>query len=312
MLLRISILLLALCSGCSYVPRTAEYQEQYLHLKNHKPSYSHCHCSKYFVLLLVNARHLDYSNGKCLLRTLVKHPSDGSKNTDVGHAWILLHGYIDGKPVVIEGGHSGELGLAQPRYFDGIMNYVDYGYSNPNQREVQEPKYEPNPVKYLWETQKDGFFQKGAGGHFPTYAIKIDLTPNQFAAIMSYIDPSHYDYSNYAITGNQCSSFVANVAQIADLELCSVVSIPIPQKIRVGSGEFVLWEDYCYSQLTISSPDILEKSMMRAVDEGRAHYALPFYLKKWKKRRCIFCNWRNFCDTVSKIPERYQRIRLLR
>lgn len=310
MLLRFTLLLLLICSGCGVRPKTPEYCRQYAHLKNHKPNMIPNSSSEYYVLLLADARHLDYSDGKCLLRTLVKHPSDGSKNSDVGHAWILLHGVVDGKSVIVEGGHSGELGWCQPRYFDGIMNNIDYGYSNPTQKEKQCPRYEPNPIRYLWETQRDGFFQNEAGGHRPTYAIKINLTPKQFKSILLYINPMHYDYSNYAITGNQCSSFVANVAQIAGVNLCCKVTIPIPQRIRIGKEGYTLWEDPGYSQLTISTPDILEKSMMLAVEEGKVEYALPYYLKNRRKRRCPRCHWHTLCETLSDFPYRYKRARL--
>lgn len=61
-----------------------------------------------YIVFLVNARQLDYSSFRSVLRTIAKHPSDWSKNGDVGHAWIYLKG-----DEVIEGGHSGELGLDQ-------------------------------------------------------------------------------------------------------------------------------------------------------------------------------------------------------
>ena len=82
-----------------------------------------------------------------------KHPSDGSKNGDVGHAWIYLQGNVNGESIVIEGGHSGELGICQPKYFDGIMNYVEYGYADSSCGEMCCLRNEPNPVKYLWASQ---------------------------------------------------------------------------------------------------------------------------------------------------------------
>ena len=159
------------------------------------------HATPYFLVLAVEARQLDYSHGKAFLKTMVKHPSDGTKNGDVGHAWILLRG----RNITIEGGHSGERGCCQPKYFEGVMDYLEAGYRN--------------PAQYLWEVQRDGFFQKGNGGHRPTFAVKVNLTKGEFEAIRNFIDPRHYDYANYAITGSQCASFVARVAQIAGLEL---------------------------------------------------------------------------------------------
>jgi hypothetical protein len=39
-----------------------------------------------------------------------------------------------------------------------------------------------------------------------------------------------------------------------------------------------LWEDPCYSTLTFSTPDQLEKSLMEAVANGKGEYALDWYL----------------------------------
>jgi hypothetical protein len=263
--------------------------------------------ANYYLILAIDARHLDYSNGKELLKTMVKHPSDGSKNSDVGHAWILLHGIVDGKCVVVEGGHSGELGRRQPKYFEGVMNYIDYGYSNPSEEQKRCPRGEPNPIKHLWEAQKDGFFQEGSGGHKPTFAAKINLTKAQFESICTFIDPRHYDYSNYAITGNQCSSFAAYVAQLAGVELDFEVAIPIPQILSVNRRRYILWEDPQYSLITLSSPDILEKSLMEAVARGRAEYILPWYLKHRYPKKGFRRKTFELYRAIRYFPSRYKR-----
>lgn len=64
----------------------------------------------YALILLVNARHLDYRTAASCLKTTAKHPSDGSKNGDVGHAWIVLKG-PEGE---IEGGQSGRQAAINP------------------------------------------------------------------------------------------------------------------------------------------------------------------------------------------------------
>jgi hypothetical protein len=225
---------------------------------------------EYFVVFLVNARHLDYSDGSKLLKTVAKHPSDWSKNGDVGHAWIYLEGTDDKGLFVLEGGHSGELGILQPKYFEGVMNHIEKGD-------------EPNPVKYLWETQKDGFFQKGSSYHKPTFAAKVDLTKEQFYRIRRYIQ--FYDYSNYAITGNQCASFVAQIAEIAGLSLQSTVTIPIKPTVKFKGETYPLWSDPIYNEITISSPDILEISLKQAVKEGKAQSALKWYNKELRTPR---------------------------
>ncbi|MFQ5730011.1 MAG: hypothetical protein ACE5GN_06590, partial [Waddliaceae bacterium] len=84
-------------TSCGRHFKTPSYAQQYVHLNQHFYAGQKVSSSDYYLILAVDARHLDYSNGKELLRTMVKHPSDGSKNSDVGHAWILLHGVVDGK-----------------------------------------------------------------------------------------------------------------------------------------------------------------------------------------------------------------------
>ncbi len=259
-LITMIILSLFFIQGCS-TPQTAAYREMYAHLKAPQVEVEPFIDSDYYLMIFVDARHLDYTNNCSFLNTVAKHPSDGSKNRDVGHSWIYLHGPID-----IEGGHSGELGIIQPKYFDGIMDYIDYGYVF--KEDCSLPfRYEPNPIKYLWEIQHDGFFQRGSGGHIPTYAVKIDLTPEQFERIYSFI--CSYDYTHYSITGNQCSSFVSHIAVLADLDLECEVTMKIEPEIYYRGRTVRLWSDPSFSLITISSPDILEKSLMKATTEGK-------------------------------------------
>ena len=60
-----------------------------------------------FIIFAVDARKLDYSDCSRLLKTMAKHPSDGSKNSDVGHAWI----YLKQGDSILQGGHSAERGI---------------------------------------------------------------------------------------------------------------------------------------------------------------------------------------------------------
>lgn len=219
--------------------------------------------------LFVTARHLDYSGFKELLQTMAKHPSDGSKNGDVGHAWIRLEGEIEGRRICLEGGHSAETGRCQPKYLEGIAERIEKG--------------EPNPIEYLWSAQKDGFFQRGSGGHTPTYAVRRRLTKEQFLSILSYIRPEHYDYRNYSLVTSQCASFVANVAEIAGLDLDISVTISIPRYVRYAGKQVELWNDPVYASLTVASPDVLEKSLKRAVKERLVERIwIQKSLSKWR------------------------------
>src|SRR5262249_3565265 len=129
------ILILLVSVGC-VAPSTTAYREMYSHLNAIPTFQNNQNPSPYFLVILVDARHLDYTQNRSLLKTLCKHPSDWSKNGDVGHAWIYLQGTFENRVVVLEGGHSGECGYIQAKYFEGVMDYAEAG--------------DDNPVRYLW------------------------------------------------------------------------------------------------------------------------------------------------------------------
>jgi len=242
-------------------------------------------CSDYFLVILTSARQIDYSNNQAFFRTLTKHPSDGTKNCDVGHAWIYLHGKMEGQCAYLEGGHSGELGTIQPTYFQGI---VERCQSN-----------DPNPAKYLWAIQKDGFFQEGSGGHRPTFAAKVNLSPEQFHEIMQYIQ--NYNFQEYSIVRSQCSTFVTEIAEIAGLTLEHRQTMYIDPILKCGRERYRLWNDPKYSCIRFSSPDVIEKSLKCEVSSGQAEYALPWYRKNRPQPK------RNLWRDIVMFPERLAR-----
>ena len=262
-----------------------EYRQFYAHLYQPRMHWHQMEATDYFLVILVDARHLDYTEGWKFLHSVAKHPSDCSKNGDVGHAWIYLQGKRQGKILSIEGGHSGERECPPARYFDGLMNYHEWGYANPTEEQMKNTRYEPNPVKYLWTPREDGFFQRGSGGHSPTFAAKVSLTPQQFEQILQFIHPKSYPYKDYALQGPHCTSFVTEVAKIAGLTLKSYEKMKIPQSVLFNRCWIKLWDDPFYSTFAFPTPDVLEKSLMQAVERGEAEDALSWYLKTRKTNR---------------------------
>lgn len=304
-LIRLLILLL-ICSSCAY--RSPHYYQAYAHIC--KPiSAPPLSKSDYYLIFLVDAPRLDYRDSRCFLKSIAKHPANGSKNGDVGHAWLYLHGIAEEKEWVIEGGHSGELGEVQPRYWEGVLNYALYGYviPPPSQRSF---RFEPNPVKYLWEPQNDGFFQLGSGNHTPTFAAKINLTAEQFQRVKNYIDPFYYPYQQYSLTGKQCSSFIAEIATLIDFPLEHQVTLSIQPQVALGKQTLQLWSDEYYSKITFSSPDRIEQSLVEAVREGRAENALYWYLKRYGKSKPQ--KIAETYESLRLLPSRLERIHLLR
>lgn len=247
MLFKFLLLLLFVSSCCT--PRTEAYREAYAYLDTH-PSSEPFFETPYYLVIFVNARHLDYTNGDSFLSTCLKHPSDGSKNGDVGHAWL----YLKGPSGVITGGQSGETGRDQPRYLDGILDNMRLGAKD--------------PVRYLWCSQSDGYFEAGSGGHKPTFAAKIDLTEEQHAAIVDYI--RRYDFREYNLVSHQCTTFVKGAAALAGLDLEDKVDLHLPQTIRFRGRAYPLYESDEYAVLSCGSPDRLERSLYEAVLQGKA------------------------------------------
>lgn len=257
--------LLLVVVGCA--PQSPRYRQFYSHLSQPLPPATPTWDSPYFLVVYVDARHLDYTDNASFFRTVAKHPSDCSKTGDVGHAWIYLQGVVDDEIVCIYGGHSGERGVIQAKYFDGIMNNIDFGDANPTESQMDCPKYEANPAKYLWDVQYDGYFEWGSGMHKPTFAAKIDITCEQFERIVQYIKT--YDYRRYSLVQNQCSSFATHIASLAGIDLECETTINLESVMYYRGEQIRFWTDPSYARLTLSTPDVLEKSLMDAVRDGR-------------------------------------------
>lgn len=250
--------------------------------------------SRYFLVVLVVARHLDYTDSTRLLKTMAKHPSDGSKNGDVGHAWIYLKGEVDGKPYYLEGGHSGELGVFQPRYLEGVWDNIVLGAKD--------------PISYLFCPQGDGFFQIGNGNYSPTFAAKIDLSQEQFGHIKQFIES--YDFSTFSLTDKQCTHFAVRIAALAGLILKDQCAVSIHQHLHFSGHCIQLWQDPKYGEIQFGSPDVLEKSLMEVVASGKAECALKWYRKQ--NAKCLKCKARQSFYNLKMFPERLLRFLLWR
>lgn len=232
-----------------------------------------------YIVFLVEARGLDYSTNPHLLRTIAKHPSDGTKNSDVGHAWILL---VNGDEIIC-GGHSGETGTLQMKYIEGVFTLAE--------------KQDPNPIRYLFCIQKDGHFQKGSGGHKATFAAKADLTEAQVQEIKDIL--KSYPFENYAISGNSCCGLIEQIGFKLGLLMDSSVTIEI-QPFYKG---IQLWEDPCYSKITIQSPDRLQNSLISLCKEGCLENVTPYIVE----RVCFSCQMKKTGEDIKLLPKRTLR-----
>lgn len=241
-------------------------------------------CEEYFVVFLVNARQLDNSCTKNFLKSVAKHPSDGSKNGDVGHAWIYLHG-----DEIVEGGHSGEFGIDQPRYMEGVMDNIALGAKN--------------PASYLWVSQSDGCFQEGNGGHLPTFAAKVPLTQAQYLEICAFIQ--NYPFHDYCLTTRQCCTFVREIGKIAGVHLEDQATLKLDACLSIGNTTYKFWEDPCYEYLTYGSPDQMESSLKSLVAHGQAENVTKWYRETHQP--CLQCRFKQTLTTIWNFPLRLFR-----
>jgi len=258
------------------VPKSESWPQQYQHLNYTIPENSHYTKTDYYIVFLVSARHLDYSDSRILFEA-VSNIDNKLKRNRVGHSWIYLRGIKNGKVVILEGGQSVGYAKKQAGFLEGVINLANYGYANPTSTEKKQYRYEPNPIKHLWDERDDGYFHKNKATPSPTFAAKINLTEAQFEKVLPFMDPDNYSYKKFSVTGNQCSSFLVAVANLVGIELEHSVTIDIPPEFNVNGKTYRLWEDPQYSKLTFSTPDVLERSLIQLVMEGHAEYALGRY-----------------------------------
>ena len=258
------------------VPKSELWQQQYQHLNYTIPENNHFTKSEYYIVFLVAARHLDYSDSRILFEA-VSNIDNKMRRSRVGHSWIYLRDIKDREIIIMEGGQSVGFGKLETGFVEGVVNLANYGYAEPTAAEKQHYRYEPNPIKHLWDERNDGFYQQGSGLLAPTFAAKVDITQEQFEKVLAFMDPDKHSYKKFSLTGKQCSSFVAEAAELVGLKLEHVVTIDIPPEFELNGKRYRLWQNPKYSKLTFSTPDVLECSLIQLVMEGRAEYALDWY-----------------------------------
>ena len=254
------LLLLSLVScRAPHVHHSPAYLQQYQHLSLIRHPLNTLEAeSPYTLTIYVRAPRLDYTSFLKLCHSTQVHPVDGNRNGDVGHAWVRLVGQRDGETLCVEGGHTGDFGHSCPKYAVGIRKLIEKG--------------DPNPIRYIWTTKHDGIFQPGNGGHSPTFAAKFNLTQKQFEKALRVVNS--YDYQTYRLLDRQCASFAVAVAQAAEIELDHTLDIEIEPVIRLYGCSVPLWSDPYYRRIKLTTPDILERSLIYKVADGQAR-AIP-------------------------------------
>jgi len=211
------------------------------------------------LVVLVDAVGIDYATGEAFFRTMARHPRCRKQDHSVGHAWMILRG-----PVWVECGHTGEFGLDEPDLKDSLLGALK--------------RNDPDPLACFWRPLTNGRFELGSGGHVPSAAVEFDLSPRQYEAIRKFIHD--YDYRMFCVRDRVCTHFVTQAAALAGITLGHRVTINIPKQAHFDGRLINWWTDAKYSRLTYGSPDVLEKSLKKAVENGVGRNVLEKYKKQ--------------------------------
>ncbi len=219
--------------------------------------------NEYFLVVLVDARHLDYTTPENYFDTI----SQGlffQQDPNTGHAWVVLAGKQDGKPWIFEGGHTGEFGLYAPRYFDEVVH-------------LAWDEHHPNPASYLFYVLPDGTLQYGSGGHKPTFAAAFSLTEKEYLRIRRLLTTDGYDFSRWGIRGPNCIRFAAACLASTGIEVNCQEKFELPRSFSYKGQEVLLWSDPVYSSFYVDTPELLEKRLWELVQHGKAVVATKWY-----------------------------------
>ncbi len=209
------------------------------------------------LIVLVAPIGIDFSSVSNMLKTFHTRPRGGKSKDTVGHSWVML---CEGGRC-LECGHSGEHGFEDNNYYHGALALARAG--------------DPNPAKALFRTMDDGEFVTHSSGHTPLIAVRFWLTEQEYAKTREFI--AAYDYKHFALTKGQCTSFAAGVAAAAGIELGSGITLALPRVLSFKGTEYVFWTEPQYSSISFSAPEVLEQSLLLALEQGLGEDALEWY-----------------------------------
>ena len=173
--------------------------------------------------ILTEAAKWDFSEPTSLLLSIWLRPW--------AHAWIMLES-PGGR---LEFGHTGDFGLAKPRYHEGVMQRARDG--------------DPNPIGYLWQTMSDGQFQLGKPNRPPTFVWRMPITGRRYQLLYEYAMQRKYD--QFGVRTNNCTDMVAEMAALAGINLS-----PPHSPYRAAGNEGVGSDAACLDGPTIPHPGV--------------------------------------------------------
>ena len=211
----------------------------------------------YNLYVLTDTKGFDFTSAESFLKTLHKHPRGGKQDHSVGHSWVLLQSPDE----LLECGHTGEFGLEEQGYYSGLSSLIR--------------KRDPDPVRYLHVTMRDGEYHSGPGSHEPSFVARFPITADEHRALHAYIEG--YDYAVFSLTTRQCTDFVAGALKLIGIEVPTKITLVLPEKVHYGLKEMRLWTDPKFSRITLGSPEVVRKGLLELVERGLAHDATEWY-----------------------------------
>ncbi len=204
----------------------------------------------YYLYILTEAVNWDFSKATSLALSIWLRPW--------GHAWIILESPRDR----VEFGHTGDFGLAKPRYHEGVLQGVRDG--------------DPNPIAYLWQTMSDGQLQIGKPNRPPTFVWRMPITRRRYQLVYEYVMQRKYD--QFGVRSNNCTDMVVEVAALAGINLSHRIHLTLPRDMKVWGRLRRVWTDPQYRILEFGTPEVLEVDLRQLARLGIGSDATEWYL----------------------------------
>lgn len=229
----------------------------------------------YSLCILNEAANWDYSEASSLLFSIWQRPW--------AHSWLLL----ESPRGAMEFGHTGDLGITQPRYHDGVFLKIRDG--------------EPDPIAYLWQTRSDGQLQIGKPNRPPTFVWRMPITRERHHLIQEFVTVRSYD--RFGVRSDNCTDFVAETAALAGIRLTHRIRLTLPPQAKVWGRLRRVWTDPRYRTLEYGTPDVLDVELRQLARLGIGSDATKWYLSgQPRSRPRLFRGVSLEADPTAKLP----------
>ena len=211
----------------------------------------------YYLYILNEAADWDYSDAATLVFSIWQRPW--------AHSWLILESPRDR----LEFGHTGDLGITNPRFHDGVYQKIQAG--------------DPNPIAYLWRTMSDGQLQIGKPNRPPTLVWRMPITQRRYQLIHEYLMQRKYD--QFGVRSNNCTDLVAEAAALAGINLIHRIHLTLPPETKVLGRLRRIWTDSRYRILEYSTPEVLDADLRQLARLGIGSDVTEWYLAlEWRYR----------------------------